>query len=65
MSSLFIFLVGRLSTGTTTFQLSFISFRPNSGGCAGSLRRYSAISSISSGFSSPDVPQFGMPPGEP
>jgi hypothetical protein len=39
MSRLFIFLVGRLSTGTAIFQAAFISGSPNSGGCAGSLSR--------------------------
>ena len=38
-SSLFICFVGRLSTGTMTFQEPFISFMPHSGGVAGSLSR--------------------------
>ncbi len=38
---------------------------PNSGGFGGSCCRYRAITSTSSGVNSPDVPQFGIPAGEP
>ena len=61
----FICFFGRLSTGTRTFQVAFISLRPNSGGCGGSLSRYFAMSATSCSLRSPEVPQFGMPPGEP
>ena len=61
----FIFLFGRFSTGTKTCMLSFISFMPHSGGAGGSCWRKRAIMSISPAVSSPDVPQLGMPAGEP
>ena len=62
---LFICLVGRFSTGTITFQLSFISFMPHSGGVGGSFCRKRAMMSICFSLSCPEVPQFGIPAGEP
>ncbi|MND08696.1 hypothetical protein D3C83_314920 [compost metagenome] len=35
MLYLFIFFFGRWATGTSTFQVAFISGSPNSGGCGG------------------------------
>ena len=38
---------------------------PNSGGCGGSCWTKRAMMSTSAGVSSPDLPQLGMPAGEP
>jgi hypothetical protein len=57
--------VGRCSTGTSTFQESRISFIPHSGGLGGSCCRKRAIMSTCAALNSPEVPQFGMPAGEP
>jgi hypothetical protein len=65
MLNLFCCVCGRLSTGTSTFQVALISFRPNSGGCGGSCCTKRAMMSTSAGDNSPDVPQFGIPAGEP
>jgi len=58
-------LVGRADTGTITFQLALISGMPNSGGCGGSCWTKRAMMSTSSCDSSPDLPQLGMPAGDP
>ena len=42
-----------------------LSYECNSGGCGGSCWTKRAIKSTSSCVNSPDVPQFGMPAGEP
>ena len=47
------------------FQLAFMSFIPNSGGVGGSCCRKRAMMSTSFSVSSPEVPHFGMPAGEP
>ncbi len=62
---MFCCVVGRCSTGISTFQVFLISFMPHSGGCGGSCCTKRAMMSTSSGVSSPDLPQLGMPAGEP
>ncbi len=61
----FICFFGRSSGLTSTFQEFFISARPHSGGVGGVCWMYLAISVIWSLVSALDVPQLGMPAGEP
>ena len=63
--TLFSCLFGRLAGSMSTFHVAFMSFRPNSGGVGGSCCRKRAMMSTSFSESSPEVPQFGMPAGEP
>ena len=61
----FILRVGRCAGAILTVQVSFISASPNSGGVGGVCWTKRAMTSTSSGVMSPDVPQLGMPAGEP
>ncbi len=56
---------GRSPGSTITVQLSSISGSPHSGGAGGSCCRNRAMTSICSAVKSPDVPQLGMPAGDP
>ena len=66
MLSLFIFVVGRCATGTCTFQVCLASPPCRTPAARRIIQQVVGHQvDVFIGFKSPDVPQFGMPAGEP